>query len=447
MAFGSSSDKATVILAVCTAGIVLVLIAYDPFSKNTHIPVYANSTSIGNTADEIQNPHKITHILVLRDTVPIIDTLEQRMSTSEEMTVPITYDTINFNLLPTANKEVVAVSKLEATNQESASFILECSVPARIPQDSHSYWSAILLNSNLQPVAGRSIIWHMSPGDYSFTSLTQPNGTAIQPTDLSGIAPGKYYARATASENPLIDLASCIMPFEITQGSTSSYGSVATPGESILDITAPELRIAVPTSKEVFSGPSSGTVVHILGSASDIDSKIDSIEVRWTAKWGLTGYRLATPVGQDNWSNWSYGIKFDTAGEKTVLVKATDNAGNKSWKAVTFDTSFAVDDTKPSLTVSVPAEGTTVTGSINSGASLHVYGEAFDIFTGVKSIEVRTDLSAYSQAIPKAPGDWSSWSYDVTFPTSGLHQLIVRATDNANNVRWQVTSITVQLGA
>lgn len=192
------------------------------------------------------------------------------------------------------------------------------------------------------------------------------------------------------------------------------------------------LKITSPTGEPI-PGSSSGVLVKVTGTASDA-SNIASVEVRWTATWGLTGYRMATPTEPNNWSSWSYdGIKFTTSGEKRILVKATDGMGNSKWKVVTFTVEFTEDKISTSVT-----EGAVV------GATLHVTGAATAFQAGVQKVEVRTDLSGYSLATPDSP-DWSAWSHDLTFTTSGPLQVIVRVTDNAGKMFWLTTNVTVQL--
>ena len=322
--------------------------------------------------------------------------------------------------------------------------ILECSVPDLIRWGSSASFSAILFDSNLHPIPDQTIVWTISPGNNTFTSITQFDGNTEATPDLSGLTLGVYNVRATLMDQE--DIA-CTDSFVLIRsggggGSSSSSNTSSPPGG---DTTRPELRITMPAMGDVYSGPSSGGIpVFVTGVAAD-DSGIQSVEIRWNAWYGLTGYRMANPNGPDDWSTWDYDlIKFNTEGNKTILVKATDKQGNKSWKMVTFDVAFTIDNTKPFVAITAPEEGSVIAGQLD-GATVTVTGTASDIYTGVQNVEVRTDVTGYEQAIPTLADDWSSWSYEVTFLTSGPHQIIARVTDNVGNMQWHITNVIVNL--
>lgn len=319
--------------------------------------------------------------------------------------------------------------------------ILECSVPDRIGRGSTASFSAILFDSNLRSMPNQTIVWTISPGNNSFTSITQFDGTTEVTPDLSDLAPGIYDVSATPMDQE--DVA-CIDSFALTRGSGGGSRPSNDSTTSGDDITKPELRITMPTVGDVYSGQSSGGIpVFVTGTAAD-DSGIQSVEVRWTAWYGLTGYRMANPNGPDDWSTWEYDlIKFDTEGSKRILVKATDEEGNKSWKAVTFDVVFTTDNTKPFVAITAPDEGSIITGPAE-GVTVTVSGTASDIYTGVQNVKVRTDLTGYEQAIQTSDG-WSTWSYDVTFTTSGPRQIVARVTDNVGNMQWHIRNVIVNL--
>jgi hypothetical protein len=331
--------------------------------------------------------------------------------------------------------------------------ILECSVPDRIRRGSTPSFSAILFDSNLRSLPDQTIVWTISPGNISFTSITQYDGTTEVTPDLPELTPGIYDVSATLKDQE--DIA-CTDSFSYTRGGGggggSSNNSATTTDDDDNDdnddndnIAKPELRITTPTAGDVYSGQSSGGIpVFVTGTASD-ESGIQSVEVRWNAWYGLTGYRMANPNGPDDWSIWDYDlIEFNTEGTKTILVKATDNEGNKSWKAVTFNVTFTIDNTKPLVEITAPGEGSVITGPAD-GVTVTVNGTTSDIYTGVQNVEVRTDLAGYEQATQTSAGDWSTWSYDVTFTTSGPHQIVARVVDNAGNMQWYIANVTVNL--
>ncbi|HXG06958.1 MAG TPA: hypothetical protein VNI77_06505 [Nitrososphaera sp.] len=331
--------------------------------------------------------------------------------------------------------------------------ILECSVPDHLRLGSTASFSAILYNSNLRVLPDQMIVWTISPGNTSFTSITEFDGTTEATPDLSDLTLGIYDVSATPMGQEGI---ACIDSFAVVRGGgggggsgSSSDGSSSNPDDDTADdITKPELRITMPTAGEVFSGPSSGGIpVLVTGIASD-ESGIQTVEVRWTAWYGLTGYRMASPSSPDDWSIWEYDqIKFNTEGTKTILVKATDKQGDNSWKAVTFDVTFTTDNTKPFVAITAPEEESIITGQPDDGdtVTVTVNGTASDIYTGVQIVEVRTDSTGYQQATPTSPGDWSSWSCGITFTAPGPHQIVARVTDNVGNMQWHILNVIVEL--
>nr|WP_294806842.1 hypothetical protein [uncultured Nitrososphaera sp.] len=435
----ANGDKAAICSVVVAVGVVLGLIVYGPYVKDkAPIPVLSSSNNNNSTPVLINETPGVPQEGSAR---------EQNNMTQESTTTPIAQTGENkepaindgLTLVDMVDSSVVSPPQpdpdaaVEPKTIMPAQPVLDCSVPASVPQDSQLNWSAILLDSSLQPAAGQTIAWQVSPGGYSFSSVTQTDGTAATAVNLSGIAPGIYNVTATFDGN--LGKAMCTVPLEITKIHSSSNmmpGSSSAPGG---DIIGPELKITSPIGPKA-SGSSSGVFVKVTGTASDA-SNIARVEVRWTATWGLTGYRMATPTEPNNWSSWSYdGIKFTTEGEKTILVKATDGMGNSKWKVVTFTVEFTEDKISTSV-----REGAVV------GATLHLTGTAtkFNTGQGVQTVEVRTDLSGYEQATPDTPGDWSVWSHDLTFTTNGPHQVIVRVTDNAGKMYWLTTNVTVQL--
>ncbi len=335
-----------------------------------------------------------------------------------------------------ADAESLPVSEEMALPAEPAETgaILECSVPDSIEENSMLAMSAILFDTDLQPLASRTVAWSISPGGYNFTSVTQSDGTTELVADISDLAQGQYGVSAVFdadSESP----ASCAESLEITDDDNGSHRRNS-------DVTKPALAITSPMPGDVVDGPSSGVMTHVTGISADDKAGVKNVEVRWTAWWGLTGYRNAAPLSPGDWSSWSYDIEFNTDGPKSVLVKSTDGAGNKSWKLTTFDISFVTDDTKPVISITAPAQASEFEDS-PGGVTVHVTGTASDFYTGVQTVEVRTDSAAYVQATPDAPGDWSSWYCDVTFATSGPHQITARVTDNAGNTQWQTIDVTV----
>lgn len=125
-----------------------------------------------------------------------------------------------------------------------------------------------------------------------------------------------------------------------------------------------------------------------------------------------------------------------------------------SWLVFLFVTSFllpimltefsaeaALDKSPPSVKIlSSPAYS-----SLPQGEVL-VKGSASDNNkgSGVKLVQIRIDNAAFSNAIPKSTGDWSSWSSLQSITTIGSHKIEVRATDFAGNQKLNSITITIQ---
>ncbi len=137
-----------------------------------------------------------------------------------------------------------------------------------------------------------------------------------------------------------------------------------------------------------------------------------------------------------------------TARYVRITVNDINKGGNSEWVSITeidvngytpLPTLAGGDATNPTVRITSPANGSTVTPS--ASGTITIRGTATDD-KAVKIVEVRTDSGAYVAATPKAPGDWSSWS--VVMPiTPGNHRIVPRATDNAGNQAWNSIYVTV----
>lgn len=80
----------------------------------------------------------------------------------------------------------------------------------------------------------------------------------------------------------------------------------------------------------------SGLVVYILGTASDSNSGIQKVEVRWFKGTQRSSYVLATPDSLGDWSSWSQNRLLSSPGTYNLIVKATDKDGNSQWSNITI---------------------------------------------------------------------------------------------------------------
>ncbi|AIF84452.1 F5/8 type C domain-containing protein [Candidatus Nitrososphaera evergladensis SR1] len=144
--------------------------------------------------------------------------------------------------------------------------------------------------------------------------------------------------------------------------------------------------------------------------------------------------------------------RYDFANVDARYVRITVNGNTQDdWSAIAEikvygDVSAVPDNTKPFIMVDQPANNSKVIASSSAASSdaatVSIRGKAEDFGSGVKIVEVRTDGTAYVPATPAASGDWSAWTHSLKL-SSGAHNIVVRATDNAGNQQWHVSVVRV----
>ncbi|MDD5688646.1 MAG: Ig-like domain-containing protein, partial [Elusimicrobia bacterium] len=173
------------------------------------------------------------------------------------------------------------------------------------------------------------------------------------------------------------------------------------------------------------TSPVSGTTVTNLqltvsGTASD-NAALSTVEV----KVGAGG----TYVSATGLSSWSGTVTL-VSGSNTIYAKATDTSGNTSETSITV-TCTPPDTTPPSIAITSPANGATITTS----SLLTISGTASDNI-GLNKVEVK--LGAGGTYVP-ATGT-NPWSGTITL-VSGSNTIYAKATDTTGNIT--ETSITV----
>jgi hypothetical protein len=104
--------------------------------------------------------------------------------------------------------------------------------------------------------------------------------------------------------------------------------------------------------------------------------------------------------------------------------------------------SIVTDTTRPLLSVSLPINGTIMEAEFDV-QRVNVTGSANDAESKIKKVEVSIGGSPFQLATPRAPNDWSSWSFsDIV--TGGTTRIMVRATDNADKREWVPVFITIK---
>jgi poly(beta-D-mannuronate) lyase len=227
-------------------------------------------------------------------------------------------------------------------------------------------------------------------------------------------------------------LASTVLyAFNADMGITLRAYAAADTSKPLVTIENPASGAKLPTGVITVSGK---------GSDNSGGSGIQSVEV--SLDDGT--YKAAKPRAAGDWSTWSISFSVSAGGSHEFKAKATDRAGNKDWDMVVVSVSVpstggSPDTTDPAIAITYPVNG----GTLAAASSITVKGTASDSGgSGMSTVQVRVDSGAYKTAIPKAPGDWSTWSVTVAV-TAGEHRLLPRATDKAGNQNWNSILVTI----
>jgi chitodextrinase len=163
-----------------------------------------------------------------------------------------------------------------------------------------------------------------------------------------------------------------------------------------------------------------------------------SAALSWTAStddFGVAGYRVfrdGTQVGQVSTASFT-DTGLTTGNSYSYTVKAFDAAGNVSAASdAKTVTTPAPDGTAPSVSLTAPAAGANVSGTVS------VQADASDN-VGVASVQFLLDGNSLGAADTSAP---FSASWDTTAAANGSHTLSARARDAAGNST-TATNVTV----
>ena len=104
--------------------------------------------------------------------------------------------------------------------------------------------------------------------------------------------------------------------------------------------------------------------------------------------------------------------------------------------------SIVTDRTRPMLSVSLPVNNTIMDSEFGV-LRVNVTGSAEDADSRIKTVEVSIDGSPFQVATPRAPDNWSTWSFS-DIATEGTKRIVVRATDNADKRVWVPVFITIK---
>lgn len=249
----------------------------------------------------------------------------------------------------------------------------------------------------------------------SSSAYASPVGVTISASDSggSGVAAIRY---TTDGSDPTASSTLYSGAFTVSSSTTVKYrawdvaGNVETTNSRLVqiaaqDTTAPTTTIAC--NGGACSGGWYGAAVTVSLSATDPDDAVAA--VRYT----LNGSDPTT-------SSTIYSGPFAVSSTTTVKYRAWDSAGNVE---ATNSRLIQIDATPPSVTITSPVDGTSVTGNVKVVAS------PSDAQSGVVSVSFYVDGALIGTAT-KSP--WQvAWNTKRT--TRGTHSLTAVATDAAGN--------------
>jgi hypothetical protein len=184
------------------------------------------------------------------------------------------------------------------------------------------------------------------------------------------------------------------------------------------DSTAPAVAITSPTSGSVYA--TRNATVTLGGTASD---DVGVTAVTWTNDRGGSG----TASGTGSWT--ASGIALQP-GSNIVTVTARDAAGNANRRQLTV----TLDATAPTVSITAPSAGATVSGAIAVAASAR---------DNVRVVGVQFLLDGVALGAEDTTAPYTI-SWDTRKATTGSHVLTARARDASGNRATSSVTVTVR---
>jgi len=272
---------------------------------------------------------------------------------------------------------------------------------------------------------GTSILTTRRGGDYSYWQ-----GTSFSSPLVAGAAALMWSANPKLSPSALVDLLRANTDdlgapgFDATYGygRLNAYKAVQAALSSVsYDTSPPSVAISYPASGATVAG-----AIQVQGSATD-NVAVTKVEF----------YVDGQLAGSSTLAAFSFG--WNTAavsnGSHTLAVKAYDGAGNVGSASLQVNVNNAspADTTPPTVAITSPANGSTVTGKVTIVASANDTG-------GVKTVYIYIDdVLRVSDAV--AP---YSYVWDTKKSGRGAHIVTATAVDNAGNSASASINVTVK---
>lgn len=273
-------------------------------------------------------------------------------------------------------------------------------------------------------------------------SSTQINLSWSASTDNIGITAYKIYRNGSGT--PLTTVAAPTTTYSdnnLAAGTTYSYTVTAIDAAGNESAHSSSVSATTSTAGDT-TAPSPPSNV----SATTVTT--NSVTLAWGASTDnveVAGYRVWR--GDGNWSNWvSVGatspstLTFTNSGLNsnttyTFAVRAYDAAGNISDSSNSIKiTTKTADTTPPTISISTPANGTTLsnTATITASATDNV---------GVTGVQFKLDGASLGATLTSSP---YNYTWDTTKVASGSHTLTAIASDAAGNTTTS-TAVTVTI--
>ena len=218
--------------------------------------------------------------------------------------------------------------------------------------------------------------------------------------DSSAASPGAHTITATA--------------FDAAGNTNSASATVLTP-----DPVPPTISMGSPADGATVSG-----TVPIAATASDVGWGVAYVE------FSVDGSSISSDTASPFAATWDSAAALP--GAHTITATAFDKAGNSSSTSVSVVLS-ASDVMPPTVTITSPANGATVSSSVGITAS------AADSESGVGGVQFRVDgVYVFSDTIAPYEAVW-----DATGAATGPHTITARAYDLAGNSATATISVTI----
>ncbi len=196
-----------------------------------------------------------------------------------------------------------------------------------------------------------------------------------------------------------------------TPGNTET-APLASDTTTFVDTVPPSVSISSPANNTI----SNVSTITVSWTATDLGSGVQTVQV------SMDGGVYATVTGT------SYAFTGLTDGTHTLSVKATDRGGLVTVASIRV----TVDTTAPILSITAPAQGSTV-----SGPNVTVQWSASDAGTGLTDVKISLDGGAFRDLA-------TTTSTTLTGLVAGQHSVVVRAIDGAGNSKDATVAFTVQ---